>query len=70
MIVDRIENDIAVCEDKEQKLHDIPLSKLPEGLKEGDVLTLKDGKYFVDKELTQNLREKNYNLQKKLFGKK
>ena len=39
-IIDRIEEDIAVVEISEGNMLDIPLSALPEGVKEGDVITL------------------------------
>lgn len=39
-IIDRIEEDIAVCEIDNGKTIDIPLSALPSGVKEGDAIAL------------------------------
>ena len=39
LVVDRIEENIAVCEDRETRvMFNIELSKLPENVKEGDVI--------------------------------
>ncbi len=37
-IIDRIENNIAVCETEDGEMVNIPLNKLPEGAAEGDIL--------------------------------
>ncbi|MBQ9931555.1 MAG: DUF3006 domain-containing protein [Firmicutes bacterium] len=37
-IVDRIEADLAVCEDENEEMVNIPLKSLPEGVKEGSVV--------------------------------
>ena len=48
-IVDRIEDNIAVLENKETKeIIDITLSFLPANLKEGNVLEYKDKKYILN----------------------
>ena len=48
-IVDRIEDNIAVLENKETKeIIDITLSLLPANLKEGNVLEYKDKKYILN----------------------
>lgn len=39
-IIDRIEDEFAVCEYCEGKTIDVPLASLPDGIKEGDVVTL------------------------------
>lgn len=47
IIVDRIENGIAVCE-KGGALIDVPLSKISSGVREGDVLTEnEDGTFYL-----------------------
>lgn len=49
LVVDRIEGNIAVCENrKTKKMQDINLEELPEGVKEGSILKWKNGKYEVD----------------------
>ncbi len=48
-IVDRIEDNIAVLENKETKeIIDVSLSLLPANLKEGNVLEYKDKKYILN----------------------
>ncbi len=37
-IIDRIENNIAICETEEGKIIGIPVEKLPAGATEGDIL--------------------------------
>ena len=37
IIVDRIEGEYAVCETEDKKMIDLPLSLLPEGVKEGNM---------------------------------
>ena len=66
LVVDRIENDIAVCENRRnKKIIEIQLSKLPEGGKEGTVIKYCMGKYSIDTE-TQNEIEKR--IQEKMNG--
>ncbi len=61
-IIDRIENNIAVCEYDTAKTIDIPLSALPDGVKEGDVLTL-----CLSSVQTENRQERINNLMNNLF---
>lgn len=60
-IIDRIENDIAVCEVNE-KMIDVPLFALPVGIKEGDILTVSK-----DSEQTEKRQENINNLMNTLF---
>ncbi|NLW02645.1 MAG: DUF3006 domain-containing protein [Clostridiaceae bacterium] len=46
--IDRFEGNFAVCEADGNKMISIERSLLPEEAREGDVLTLKDGKYIID----------------------
>lgn len=49
LVVDRIEGNIAVCENRENaKMKNISLSDLPKNIKEGSILKWKDGKYEID----------------------
>lgn len=49
LVVDRIEENIAVCENrKTKKMQNINLEELPEGIKEGSILKWRDGKYEID----------------------
>lgn len=52
--IDRFEEDIAVLENRENgKKISIERNKLPNNLKEGDILKCINGKYSLDKERTQ-----------------
>lgn len=66
--VDRIEDGFAVCENEECKTQNIPLTDLPPGLREGDVILLNQGKYEISKEETQKLRKEIFDLQNSLFN--
>lgn len=58
-IVDRFEENYAVCETEDKKMVNIHRSELPENAKEGDVLILlQDNKYFIDSESTRQRRER------------
>lgn len=60
-IIDRIENNIAVCEAGDCFI-DVPLSALPKGASEGDVITLS-----IDKGQTADRKDKINNLMNSLF---
>lgn len=68
-IVDRIEKDLAVCEESDSgNMIQIQLEKLPENIKEGDALIKKDNEFFIDEELTEKLRRKAIMRMKQVFG--
>lgn len=52
LIIDRIEENFAVCEKENREMIHIPISDLPKAAKDGDCLILSDGKYKIDLELT------------------
>ena len=62
LTIDRLEGDIAVCEQADRTMVNIPLSQLPEGVGEGDVLVAAtaeagaDIAYTIDKEATDTRR--------------
>ena len=65
--IDRIEDDIAVCENREtNEMINIKVKDLPEGAKEGAILTYKEGRFFLNKdkeqEVSQRIKEKMDNL--------
>lgn len=65
MTIDRIEGNVAVVEiSKGNKIQifDIPIIALPEGAKEGDILTVS-----IDKERTMKEKQKNRDLEDSLF---
>lgn len=61
-IIDRIENDIAVCEAGDNYFLDIPLHTLPNGVKEGDVLNVS-----IDKAETCDRKKRIDGLMNSLF---
>ena len=59
LIVDRIEGDIAVCENRSNGVMiNIQLSKLPPETKEGTVIKYFDGKYSLDSEEQDNIENR------------
>jgi hypothetical protein len=66
MVIDRIENGIAVVEDG-GRMTEIPLAELPKGAKEGSVLKkTKDG-YELDLQTEAEMRKKLAERTRRLF---
>lgn len=65
--VDRIINDTAVCEGEDMSMVNIPLSKLPSGVKEGSIVVEANGEYILDLEKEKEIRQKNIAMQNALF---
>lgn len=61
-IIDRIEDNMAVIEPENTSVFSIPLTALPNGVKEGDVLELS-----VNQAETENRKEKIDKLMNSLF---
>ncbi len=61
-IIDRIENDIAVCELENGEMLDVKISALPKGIKEGDVIKLS-----VDETEANERKERIDKLMNSLF---
>ena len=58
-VVDRFEENFAICENRETKeIRKINLKELPENLKEGNVLKLQSNKYELDLEEQQNIEKR------------
>lgn len=54
LIIERFENNFAICEDKDKCFFGIELSELPKDAKAGDVLDIDDnGNIKINKEETQ-----------------
>lgn len=67
LVVDRIEGNIAVCENRKSgKMQEIDVKDLPENIEEGTILKWKDGKYEIDtsKEIEQRIEQKMKNVWK------
>ena len=61
--IDRFEGNYAVCENREtREMTNIDISKLPNNIKEGDILIFKEDTYIIDenerKEIEERINEK------------
>ena len=57
-IVDKIENDIAVLENKDtREIINVNISCLPSLIKEGSILKYDGSKYYIDNELERKRRQ-------------
>ena len=57
-VIDRIEEDIVVCENLETKeILNIEKNKLPEDIRQGLVIKLEDDIYIIDTEKTEERRQ-------------
>ena len=66
-IVDRFEDGLAVCEQEDGALENIPLEELPEGTREGSVLVCEDGTWTLDLKSEEERRARLYAKQEGLF---
>lgn len=66
--VDRIESGIAVLERDDRTSIRIPLTELPENVREGDCLREQDGGFVIDAGETARRREENQSLFRTLTG--
>ena len=65
-IIDRITQDIAVCEGPGRTMRELPLSLLPQGAREGDCLWEEDGAFTLDTQETERRRAANQDLFRRL----
>ena len=66
--IDRFENDFAVCEENStQKMVDIPISLLPQNVKEQDILSFIDGVYTINLQATNLAKDKILDKTKEAF---
>ncbi|HDX9612650.1 TPA: DUF3006 domain-containing protein [Bacillus toyonensis] len=65
-IIDRFEEALAIIEINNITI-DVPRSKLPSNVKEGDVLIIENDTYTIDKNETDKRRREIQNLMDKLF---
>ena len=67
--IDSISEGIAKCEKEDMTTFELPLEKLPAGVKEGSVLYINgDGNYVIDNEEENRRKQRILDLQSKLFG--
>ena len=59
IVVDRFEENIAVCENRETgEIINIHKSELPEDVKEGDILVKQNNKYIIDYQEKSKIEER------------
>lgn len=66
MVVDRIENGIAVIENEDGTHIEVKCAVLPMSIREGDAVKLENGRYVIDYDMTDKYRADSKNLLKKL----
>lgn len=66
LIVDRIEENIAVIENGKERF-EVPRKALAKDIKEGDVVLLENGVYRKDTSATERRRQEIINLQNSLW---
>ena len=68
--VDRIEENIAICEDDDGNVLKLKLDELPREIREGDIIEKRENGFVIDADETQLRRKKMAELQRNIFGKK
>ncbi|WP_313180639.1 DUF3006 domain-containing protein [Lacrimispora sp.] len=63
--IDRIGETVIVCEDENGDMLKVQASELPEGVREGDILTETEGTWTLEKEETERRRQR---IREKLRG--
>lgn len=56
-IIDRIEQNIAICEDENGNIVEIPKENLPQDIKEGSCIIEQNSIYILDENSTNKKRE-------------
>lgn len=67
LIIDRFEDQYAVCEDENKKILNIKKEEIPKNAKEGDIIIYINGKYVLDKEKTLSRKKYIESLTKDLW---
>ena len=67
--VERIEENVALCEYDLGKTVKLRLDELPENIREGDIIVRTENGYTIDSDETSVRRKKMAEMQKKLFNK-
>ena len=67
-IIDRIENDIVICENQESKaMENFPKNLFPSEIKDGDVVIKENDKFIIDETETKEKKKTIEELMKKLM---
>lgn len=68
LVIDRIEGNIAVCENREtEEIKNIDINELPENIHEGDVIKQSNGIYELDEQTKLEIQERIKNKIRNLF---
>ena len=68
IVIDRFEGNIAVCENRQTKeIINIERSKLPENVREGDVIIFSNNKYSIDYQERNKIEERIKSKVENLF---
>lgn len=68
IIIDRFEDDMAICEKEDSSIIEIEKHKLPVDAKEGSILIIHNDKIVIDKKDTKNQKIKIELLLNDLFS--
>lgn len=66
-IVDRVEGDVAVLERNDLEFVDVPLSELPEGVRQHDCLEEEGGAWSIDHDRTAERKRRIEEKMRRLF---
>lgn len=67
LVVEKIYDGFAYCEDENRDIIKISMDNMPENLKENDCIILIEDKYIIDEKLTEERKQSIINLSKSLF---
>lgn len=68
VVIDRFEENYAVCEKEDRTMINLERKLLPKEAKEKDILVLQDGKIFIDKSATQERKNEIDELMKDMWN--
>lgn len=68
--VDRIEEGFAVCEDENGRMVNVEIATLPADVREGDIISLENGKVVILEDETQERRRMIQQKRKDIFKRK
>ena len=68
--IDRIEENIALCEDDDGNVLKLSVDELPQEIREGDIIEKTENGFVIDADETQLRRKKMAEMQRNIFGKK
>lgn len=56
-VIDRIEGNIAICEDENGKMVELDIAKLPLDIKEGSIIIEENSRYIIDEKVTEEKKK-------------